>query len=200
MAKSQSTKIKLVDKASIEFAHYGARAVGVDQLCKAAGINKGSFYHYYPSKQALIVACIEAEWDVLRDKLLAPAFSPEIEPLERIQTFFQIVTGRQKAFHAEHGIYPGCLMCTLGSELGPEDEVVREKVKEYYRRNTAYLYTAFKEGSDDRSVKQDPERLAEEASLIIPAAFLQVRSLQNLKPLELANELILRFARQPAAF
>ena len=198
MVKLQSTKIKVLENATIEFARYGARAVGVDHLCKVAGINKGSFYHYYPSKQSLIVACLNAEWDTLRDHLLAPAFSPEIKPLNRIQTYFQIIADRQKAFKSAHGIYPGCLMCTLGSELGPEDEIIRERVRNYYSRNTAYLYSAFKEASDDRSVKIDPSRLAEEASLVIPAALLQVRSIQDLKPLALANELIMRFARQPA--
>lgn len=196
MAKTKSTRDRLVEKATLEFARYGAKSVGVNQLCKAAEINKGSFYHYFESKQALIIACLEDEWSGLRDNLLAPAFAHGIPPLERIDTYFQIVRERQKAFHARYAVYPGCLMCTLGNELALEDGQIREMIKDYYRRNTAYLFAAYSDALDERSVKDDPGTLAEQVSLLIPAAFLQVRTLQDLKPLDVAQALARRFATE----
>ena len=39
----------------------GCTAVGVDEICRQAGVHKGSFYHFFPSKQALILAVLLKE-------------------------------------------------------------------------------------------------------------------------------------------
>jgi TetR/AcrR family transcriptional repressor of nem operon len=37
----------------------GSTAVGVHEICPQAGVYKGSFYHCFPSKQALVLAVID---------------------------------------------------------------------------------------------------------------------------------------------
>ena len=37
----------------------GYNAVGVSEVCAKAGVNKGSFYHFYPSKQQLGLAIVD---------------------------------------------------------------------------------------------------------------------------------------------
>ena len=41
------------------FARRGIRATTVEQLARTAGISKGSFYFFYPSKEALFFAIVE---------------------------------------------------------------------------------------------------------------------------------------------
>jgi len=36
----------------------GCTAVGVDEICRQAGVHQGSFYHCFPSKQALVLAVL----------------------------------------------------------------------------------------------------------------------------------------------
>ena len=189
MPKTGSTKDRLLETATQEFSRQGAQAVGVEQLCKKANINKGSFYHFFASKEALIIACLNAEWDDLRTNIYEPAFAHETSPLMRISTFFDLTKKRQETLSSTLGLYPGCLFCTLGNELALQCPIVSEQTQEYFRRTSAYLYTALSDAFDERSVKSDPSELAEQIALIIHAAHLKVKMTQTLEPLEVANTL-----------
>jgi AcrR family transcriptional regulator len=45
----------------------GCTAVGVDESCRQAGVHKGSFSHFFPSKQALILAVLAMYGQHIRD-------------------------------------------------------------------------------------------------------------------------------------
>ena len=45
----------------------GCTAVGVDEICRPAGVHKGSFYHFFPSKQALVLAVLDMYGQHIRD-------------------------------------------------------------------------------------------------------------------------------------
>src|ERR1700712_5792162 len=61
--KPQSqTKQKLIDAAhrliwANSYAH-----VSVEDICRAAGVQKGSFYHFFPTKIDLAAAALEDHW------------------------------------------------------------------------------------------------------------------------------------------
>ena len=48
-------KKKLLDTAIELFLEHGYEQVSVDMICKACNVTKGSFYHYYPTKDSLLV-------------------------------------------------------------------------------------------------------------------------------------------------
>jgi len=53
MRQDNTTKQKLLETAMelIWVSSYGS--VGVDDICKRAGVSKGSFYHFFPSSPIL---------------------------------------------------------------------------------------------------------------------------------------------------
>src|SRR5918912_2787057 len=57
---------------------YGA--VSVDDLCAHAGVHKGSFYHFFPSKRDLLLAALDAQWEQAKQTMLEPAFAPDVPP------------------------------------------------------------------------------------------------------------------------
>src|SRR5580658_2992090 len=98
MKKTCETKEKLLQVGFdlIWDSSYGS--VSVEDICKRAGINKGSFYHFFPSKSDLAVAALEEHWQEKRP-MFDRIFSPQVPPLERLQQFCrEIVQGqREKA-------------------------------------------------------------------------------------------------------
>src|SRR5581483_9454468 len=100
--KPSSTRDKLLEVAFdlIWDSSYGS--VSVDDICKRAGINKGSFYHFFPSKADLAVAAYEEHWKEKRPAM-DRIFSPQVPPLERFQKFCREVLRVQREKAEKYG-------------------------------------------------------------------------------------------------
>lgn len=57
--KNQQTRRKILDRALAEFADKGYGGGSVNAVCAGPDISKGIIYHYFPSKDALYLACVE---------------------------------------------------------------------------------------------------------------------------------------------
>lgn len=61
--KSMKTKETLINSASDLFLKYGVNKVTIDDICDNCGLTKGSFYHYFPSKNYIVAFSINAGLD-----------------------------------------------------------------------------------------------------------------------------------------
>ena len=59
--RSEETRARLLEAAVRLFSRQGYDATSVAEICAAAGVSKGAFYHHFESKQALFLALLE-EW------------------------------------------------------------------------------------------------------------------------------------------
>ncbi|MFD0598768.1 TetR/AcrR family transcriptional regulator [Catellatospora coxensis] len=53
--------------------------VSTDDVCRAAGVHKGSLYHFFPSKDALGAAVFELNWTMM-SAVLVQAFADDVGP------------------------------------------------------------------------------------------------------------------------
>ena len=185
MGRKSTARNRLLLVASREFARHGAQAIGVDGLCRLAGVNKGSFYHFFPSKHDLLLESLHATWEESRAEVLEPAFAPDLAPREQIRSYFDLSVKSVAKRHAETGIFCGCLFANLGSELGPLDPAIKACVENYLARHLTYLIVALRPADPDQA---PPERLAEAISSLRLGAMVQVRIRQSITPLHLARE------------
>lgn len=92
----------------------GFSAVGIEEILTAAGVPKGSFYHYFDNKNSFGLALIDAYADYFANKLDRCFEDQDRSPLNRLRDF--IADAREGM--ARYDFRRGCLVGNLGQEMG----------------------------------------------------------------------------------
>src|SRR6266851_3842971 len=142
MGRSSTARTRLVASASRRIHASSYAATSVEDLCADAGVQKGSFYYFFPSKRDVALAAIDDSWARAVTTILEPAFAPDVEPLERIARFFHSVAKRQRA-----KVVLGCPFGNLAAELGTQDKVIRARVRQVFAGYQAYFEQALSEAA-----------------------------------------------------
>jgi len=128
---------------------YGAASV--DGICDRAGVKKGSFYHFFKSKDELVIAALEEHW-LARQPTLESVFSSNRPPLERLRAYFDGVVERQTTLAKKYGRPPGCLYCKLGIEVSRGTDIGK-KVQEIMNAYVVYYETTLRAAVDEGRVQ-----------------------------------------------
>lgn len=123
---------------------YGA--LTIDDICRRAEVKKGSFYYFFESKSDLAVAAVEWLWETQWKSNLDAIFSPSVEPLERLRTYFERAYTNQCELWQKHGKVLGCPVFSLGNEISTIDEKLGAKVREVFSRKRRYVESAIRDG------------------------------------------------------
>jgi TetR/AcrR family transcriptional regulator, transcriptional repressor for nem operon len=107
----------------------GFNSVGLDEVLRRVGVPKGSFYHYFSSKDDFgqqVLAAYAAYFGAKLDRWLLDESRP---PLARIAAF----AADACAGMARHHYNRGCLVGNLGQEMGALDESFRDQLEAVFQ-------------------------------------------------------------------
>jgi TetR/AcrR family transcriptional repressor of nem operon len=128
MPRTSDAREQLI-KAAGELWHSRSYAeVGVNEICEHAGVRKGSFYHFFPSKRDLALAVIDDFWGRDRQEFLNLFSDPQVKPLERVVRYFELQCSELETLADTYGAVPGCPFGNLAVEMSTQDEVLRERL------------------------------------------------------------------------
>lgn len=125
-ATKGDTRRALLDTAQRIMAHKGYAAVGINEVLAEAGVPKGSFYHYFSSKDAFGEATMRAYFaDYLADMdhILA---EPGLTSAQRLLNYWQNWRETQSIDECQGK----CLAVKLGAEVADLSESMRHALKE----------------------------------------------------------------------
>ncbi|HEY9099816.1 MAG TPA: TetR/AcrR family transcriptional regulator [Thiobacillus sp.] len=128
------TQQRILDSARELIFSRSYADVGVAAICEHAGVKKGSFYHFFPSKQALTIAILDAQFDDTQSKMIGQAFADDVPPLARLGRFVDMAYLFQKQLSVHSGRVLGCPFGNLANELSTQDEPIREKIQQTFAR------------------------------------------------------------------
>lgn len=127
------TRERVVRTAARLFLARSYQAVGVNEICAAVGIPKGSFYHWFPSKADLAVAVIDhhagALWDLLDDHE-----QRAVGPVAKIRATADAVGVFQQQLATSFGRVLGCPLGNLAVELSATEHVAGRHVADVFGR------------------------------------------------------------------
>ena len=132
------TRTRLLEAAHTLIWQNSYSSVSVDDICKRADVNKGSFYHFFPSKNSLAIAALEDHWNAMLPDLLKIMTSPN-KPDEKIKQLAQFLYQQQKEKFDQIGHVCGCPYAALGSEMSMQDESLRKAVETKLENAIGYL-------------------------------------------------------------
>ena len=117
--QSRSRKLLLVSRAAALFHRAGVRAVSVEDIVLASGASRPTLYRYFPSKDDLVLACVE--WQTARlFQMLDAAMATVAEPRAQVLAALRLFVGA--AGHVDGGI----LAIDVAREFSDEDHPVRQ--------------------------------------------------------------------------
>jgi len=139
MGRPSDARQRLIAAARDVIYAQSYEAASVDELCAAAGVNKSSFYHFFSSKQDLVLVALESQWQRLQEVLLKPAFADNLPPQEQIMRLFELMLIGQQAQKQQSGHMYGCPVGNLTLEMSTLDEVLRERTAYYFQQWLNYF-------------------------------------------------------------
>jgi TetR/AcrR family transcriptional regulator, transcriptional repressor for nem operon len=119
-------KTRLLDAARDVIRAKGYAATSVEELCQAAGVTKGSFFHHFKSKEALGVEAAR-HWTVMTTAFFAeaPYHAPD-DPFDRVLAYVDfrksMITGDPAEF--------SCLVGTMAEEVYASSPSIRDACAE----------------------------------------------------------------------
>ena len=137
MGRTSDAGEKILAAGRSLFEARGYSALGVAEICKAAGVPKGSFYYFYASKEALALAVVDEHWaDQRREwtRILSGggAGAGGAQPLDRLRQLFEETEAGQHAVQQGCGTVLGCLFGNLSLEMSNQTEAVRARLQEIF--------------------------------------------------------------------
>lgn len=155
---TQDMRQHIIDVAKALMTHKGYTAVGLMEVLKAAGVPKGSFYHYFRSKEEFGQALLEEyfqEYIGLVDVVMAAQGTGA----ERLLGYLRYWAKTQAFDHPEEK----CLVVKLGAEVCDLSEDMRGVLEEGTALIIQRIKRCVQQGMADGSITstQDAETLAE---------------------------------------
>ncbi|MET7697336.1 TetR/AcrR family transcriptional regulator [Streptomyces sp. NPDC005485] len=128
MGRTSDARQKILGAARSLIEARGYTALGVAEICKAAGVPKGSFYYFFESKEALALTVVDEHW-AAQQRDWARILGGAAQPLRRL---FEETEAGQRAGQEGCGTVSGCLFGNLTLELSNQTEAVRGRLQEIF--------------------------------------------------------------------
>ena len=159
MEKQNDTRSQILTTGRRLTAKQGYTGVGLSTLLKEAGIPKGSFYHYFASKEAYGCALLSEFMTEYSLRLNASLTHPDMDARSRFLTYFEGWREKQLSPNLEDR----CLVVKLSAEVADLSENMSSILQKGVSDIIAHLAQTLEQGEDEGTIAslQDPRALAE---------------------------------------
>jgi AcrR family transcriptional regulator len=166
------TRSRIISSAMELFWQKGYGSTSMADILGKAGVNSGSLYHFFPGKQDLLLAVLDAYHSGIHEMLLAPAWRGVADPLERI---FALLAAYRAAIVQTDCTY-GCPIGSLALEIHEPDPAVRERLAANFTAWTDAVHECLADAGDRVPASVDRRAFAEFVLTTMEGAVMLART------------------------
>ena len=179
---NKDTRTRIIEAAMELFWLKGYGSTSIADILSRSQVNSGSLYYFFPGKQDVLIAVLEAYRDGIGPMLLEPAWSQVDDPVERV---FALLARYRLALIESDCTY-GCPIGSLALELHEPDPPVRELMAANFRAWVDAVEACFDQARDRLPKGADSRALAELALNVMEGGVMQARTFRDIGPFDRA--------------
>lgn len=178
------TRQQILDTAREIIVSKGFAAVGLSEILAAAGVPKGSFYHWFRSKDQFGEALLERHFEGYLEQTDALLAAPGQTAAARLLAFF----GQWHALQSGDDLAERCLVVKLSAEVCDLSESMRAALEHGTAQVLVRLEVCLRQGISDGELTRcpDPAEVAEQLYQQWLGATLLARVQRSSGPLDRA--------------
>ncbi|KAK1185689.1 TetR/AcrR family transcriptional regulator [Streptomyces sp. NBS 14/10] len=167
MGRTSDARERILSAARSLIETHGYSALGVAEICRTAGVPKGSFYYFFDSKESLALAVIDEHWAGQKrtwtTALSSDAQRRDAQPLLRLRRLFEETEVGLRTAQQSCGTVSGCLFGNLTLEMSNQTEAIRTRLQEIFEAQVEMVDSVIAEALERQEVEVADTREAARA-------------------------------------
>jgi TetR/AcrR family transcriptional regulator, transcriptional repressor for nem operon len=127
---TKSTRDHLIDVGLDLMHRHGFNATGLNEILQAADVPKGSFYHFFRSKEEFAAAALERYAAQRAEHSAAVLSDATISPRMRLKRYFADLV----KIAGQDGPVPGCMLGRFSLEIAADSPQLRKRISASFAR------------------------------------------------------------------
>jgi TetR/AcrR family transcriptional regulator, transcriptional repressor for nem operon len=168
------TKRRLVDAGVALMRLRGFNATSLDEICSAARVTKGGFFHYFKNKDEMAKAALTQYSETRAKARQSAPFGKLADPLERVYGRLEF----EKQFRSASQLTKGCLIGTLAQEVSLTSPKLRSACMDSLQRTAQDFERDLAEAKAAHAPKEDfdPGNLARLFVTIVQGSMIMAKA------------------------
>lgn len=177
----ETTRSTLLEAGRRVFLEKGYNNAGIEAILQAADVPKGSFYHYFKSKEDFGLQVLNRFAECSREMLERSMNDTTVGPLERLRGYFEAIIKKLESQECRQG----CLIGNLSQEMADQSEVFRTRLEEIFEGWVARYAECLAEAQAAGEIPDhlDARELAEFCLMSWQGAILRAKTKRSTEPL-----------------
>lgn len=180
VAEIASTRDRIVTAARELFYERGYAESALADILKKADANSGSLYHFFKSKEELLIAVLEQYKTMLQPVLLEPIWKNISDPIERV---WALLNGYRQFLTMTDYTY-GCPIGNLALEVVNLHSAAREKIHENFEGWRVAVRNCLDGAARRLPADVDRDKLATFILTVMEGGVMQARTARNIEPFD----------------
>lgn len=187
-ASKQETRTALLDVGTELMMQKGYTNTGIQEILNTLGVPKGSFYHYFDSKENYAVEIIRHFHETYHARNAAILHNTAETPLQRLRTYCET----NKANLSAQNCRKGCLIGNLSQEMSDQSEILRHELSIVMGAGRKLFADCIEEGQNSGEIKttRTADAMAELFLSGWGGAVMRAKTVKTTEPLEVFIDLM----------